>query len=118
MDFTGWKVEERPKSLPTTPTDIVVLGMTPLDHKYATGCGVNFDIAKLEDSEFNYLYCLYNSILKRCFRSRSSPKEEKGLKIIAFPGRSLKSPREGSSAWRGWSLSTMDLIRECGSVKG
>lgn len=57
MDFTGWKVEERRTRFHShKPADIVHLGMTPLDHKYAAGCLVNFDITKSEASKFHHLY--------------------------------------------------------------
>lgn len=49
MNFAGWTVTRRSKIRhPHTPTDIVELGMTPLDHKYAAGCLINFDIAKVK----------------------------------------------------------------------
>lgn len=59
MDFTNWKIEEQQKSrLPHKPAEIVELGMTPLDRKYAAGCLIDFDTTKVEDSEYGYLYHL------------------------------------------------------------
>ncbi len=56
MDFTDWKVEKQPiRPYSHQPADIVALGMTPLDRKYAQGCLVNFDITKSEDSKSNHL---------------------------------------------------------------
>lgn len=50
MNFTGWTFIRRSKIKirhNCTPMDIIKLGMTPLDDKYATGCLNNFDVAKV-----------------------------------------------------------------------
>lgn len=50
MNFAGWTVMQRSKIRHTTTisTDIMELGMTSLDRKYAKGCLNNFDIAKVK----------------------------------------------------------------------
>ena len=47
MKLKGWTVIRRSKiGCNWKSADIVELGMTPLDHKYASGCLVDFNVAK------------------------------------------------------------------------